>query len=113
MDLHVFGPLSVLKNDLTSEEQFTQLQQGSDIILKIFGDSAYFDIDYLGTGGGRGMASCKETVEWTYKDDKGQWKYYDYKHVLQLRGQPVAKIMFIRLLLRNAYVILNSSQMHM
>ena len=45
MDLHVFGPLSVRKNDLTSlelskfEEQFAQLQQGSDIILKIFGDS--------------------------------------------------------------------------
>jgi hypothetical protein len=60
MDLHVFGPLSVRKNDLTSlelskfEEQFAQLQQGSDIILKIFGDSAYFDNDYLGTGGGRG-----------------------------------------------------------
>jgi hypothetical protein len=37
MDLHVFGPLSVRKNDLTSlelskfEEQFAQLQQGSEI----------------------------------------------------------------------------------
>ena len=48
--------------------------------------------------------------EWTYKDDKGQWKYCDYKNVLQLRSQPVAKIMFICLLLRNAYVTLNGSQ---
>ena len=87
-----------------------RLQQGSDIILKIYGDSAYFDNDYLGTGGGRGIASCRETVEWTYKDDKGQWKYYGYKNVLQLRGQPLAKIMFICLLLRNAYVTLNGSQ---
>ena len=39
-----------------------RLQQGSDIILKIY-DSAYFDNDYLGTGGGRGIASCRETVE--------------------------------------------------
>ena len=38
-----------------------RLQQGSDIILKIFDDSAYFDNDYLGTGGGRGIASCRET----------------------------------------------------
>jgi hypothetical protein len=87
-----------------------RLQQGSDIILKIYGDSAYFDNDYLGTGGGRGIASCRETVEWTSKDDKGQWKYYGYKNVLQLRGQPLAKIMFICLLLRNAYVTLNGSQ---
>ena len=42
------------------------------------GDSAYFDNDFLGTGGGRGIASCRETVEWTYKDDKSQWKHCDY-----------------------------------
>ena len=52
----------------------------------------------------------RQLSEWTYKDDKGQWKYCDYKNVLQLRGQPVAKIMFICLLLRNAYVTLNGSQ---
>jgi len=40
-----------------------RLQQGSDIILKIFGDSAYFDNDYLGTGAGRGMASCIEDLQ--------------------------------------------------
>ena len=75
-----------------------RLQQGSDIILQIYDDSAYFDNDFLGTGGGRGLASCRETVEWIYKDDKSQWKYCDYKNVLQLRGQPVAIIMFICLL---------------
>ena len=89
-----------------------RLQQGSDIILKIFDDSAYFDNDYLGTGGGRGIASCRETVKWTYKDDKGQWKYCDYKHVLQLRGQPVAKIMFICLLTLNGSQVSEYLQHH-
>ena len=46
-----------------------RLQQGSDIILQIYDDSAYLDNDFLGTGGGRGLASCRETVEWIYKDD--------------------------------------------
>ena len=40
MDLHLTS-LELSK----FEEQFVQLQQGSDIILKIFGDSAYFDND--------------------------------------------------------------------
>ena len=59
------------------------------------------------------MASVRETIEWTYKDDKGLWKYCDYKHVLHLRGQPVAKIMFICLLLLYVYymyVTMNGSQ---
>jgi len=116
MDLNVFGPLSARKNDLTSleksnfEDQFTALQAGNDIKYKIHGDSAYYDNKNLGTGGGRGMASVRETVEWTYKDDKGLWKYLDYKHVLKLRNQPVAKIMFVCMLLRNAYVTMNGSQ---
>lgn len=34
----------------------------------------------------------------------------DYKEGLKIRKQPVAKIMFICLLLRNAYVTMNSGQ---
>ena len=52
----------------------------------IFGDSAYMDDDYLLTGGGRGMSSVREPIEWDYKDVKSQWKYLDYKHA------PLAKI---------------------
>jgi hypothetical protein len=69
MDLNVFGPLSARKNGLTSleqsnfEDQFTALQAGNDIKYKIHGDSAYYDNDNLGTGGGQGMASVRETVE--------------------------------------------------
>lgn len=59
---------------------------------------------------GRGMSSVRETVEWSYKDVKGMWKYLDYRHVMKLRQQPVAKIMFVCMLLRNAYVTMNACQ---
>ena len=34
----------------------------------------------------------------------------DYRHVLQLRGQPISKIFFNCMLLRNAYVTMHGSQ---
>lgn len=116
MDLHVYGPLSCRNNDLTSlensdiENLFRDLQQDDAILYKLFGDSAYVETDVLGTGGGRGMASVRESIEHTYKDLKCQWKYCDYKHVLQLRKQPVGKIIFLCMLLRNAYCTLLGSQ---
>ncbi len=61
-------------------------------------------------GGGRGMASVREIIEWPYKDEKGPWKYIDYKHVLKLNQQPIGKIVFICMLLRNAHVCLNGCQ---
>jgi hypothetical protein len=48
--------------------------------------------------------------KWRYKDLKTLWKYLDYRHVLQLRKQPIAKIIFVCLLLRNAYVTIHASQ---
>jgi len=33
---------------------------------------------------------------------KGQWKYLDYKHALKLKNQPLAKIVIVCFLLRNA-----------
>lgn len=56
------------------------------------------------------MASVRETIEWSYKDIKTLWIYCDYRHALKLRNQPIAKILFVCLLLRNAYVTLNGSQ---
>lgn len=100
MDISVFGPLSCRNNDLTSldrsgiEDSFKELQHGENFLFKIFGDSAYDNSDVLAVGGGRGMASVRESIEHTYKDIKGQWKYCDYKHILQLRKQPVGKIIF-------------------
>ena len=116
MDLHVYGPESCRHNDLFTLAEsnilldFEALQAGQLRLLKIFGDSAYADGRVLGTGGGRGMASVRETIEWSYKDLKAQWKYCDYRHVLQVRKQPIAKIVFVCMLLRNAYVTMNGGQ---
>ena len=116
MDLQVYGPLSVRQNDLDTlvlsniEEDLKILMQEDEIKYKLFGDSAYYDSEIIGTGGGRGMASVRESVEWTYCDVKVHWKDCDYKHVLKLRQQPVAKIIFVCMLLRNAYVCLHGSQ---
>jgi len=75
-----------------------------------FGDSAYGDDDYILTGGGRGISSCRETVEWEYKDVKGQWKYLDYKHALKITNQPLANIVITCMILRNALNTMYSSQ---
>jgi hypothetical protein len=119
MDLHVFGPLSVRRNDLTSldksdiEQKLRNMFAYGDIKYIIFGDSAFMVSDMMATSEsypGRGMSSVREIIEWSYKDVKQLWKYCDYKHVLQLRKQPVGKIFFVCLLLRNAYVTLHGSQ---
>ena len=119
MDLHVYGPLSVRRNDLTAldksdiERILREMFNADEIIYIIFGDSAFMVSDMMATNEsypGRGMSSVREIIEWSYKDVKQQWKYCDYKHILQLRKQPVAKIFFICLLLRNAYVTLHGSQ---
>ena len=86
------------------------LEDASFRYCRIFGDSAYYEDDVLDEGGGRGMASVREAAEWSYKDLKVLWKYCDYKHALQLRKQPLAKIFFVCMLLRNAHLTMNGSQ---
>jgi hypothetical protein len=108
MNFEVWGPASVRRNDNFTlhrskiEEKLEQLQLPNLLKFKLFGDSAYSDSDYIVTGGGRGLSSVRETIEWDYKDLKTYWKYLDYKHALQLRRQPLGKIMLVCLLLRNA-----------
>ena len=116
MDIDVYGPESVRHNDSFTlddsfmEDRWGELFEGDAIWSKIFGDSAYVTGRVLQCGGGRGMASVRESIEWTYKDLKGEWKYMDYRHVLQLRKQPIAKIFFNCMLLRNAYITMHGSQ---
>ena len=119
MDFYVWGPLSVKWPDAASltrskiYEVMRDKLRALGILLKIFGDSAYHVCEYLSTTEdlpGRGLSSVRETIEWSYKDVKVLWKYCDYKHVLQMRKQPVGKIMFVCMLLRNAYVTMNASQ---
>jgi hypothetical protein len=116
MDFPVWGPESVRRNDNFSLhrseilEQLEDLQLDEELKFKAFGDSAYEVDRYIVSGGGKGMAAVRETIEWTYKDMKTIWKYCDYKHALKLRNQPLGKIFLVCMLLRNAHVTMNGNQ---
>ena len=116
MDFSVWGPESVRRNDNftlhKSEilEQLEELQIDQQLKFKVFGDSAYQIDEYIVSGGGKGMAAVRETIEWKYKDIKTVWKYCDYKHCLKLRKQPLGKIFLVCMLLRNAHVTMNGNQ---
>ena len=109
MNLYVWGPASVRRNDNFTlgesniEGKLRALQANERLKFKVIGDSAYVDTDVIVTGGGRGIAAIREPIEWNYKDLKTLWKYLDYRHVLKLRQQPVAKFVFVCMLLRNAH----------
>ena len=116
MDFEVWGPASVRRNDNFTlhrsniEDKLHGLQMDNELKFRIHGDSAYTVTDYIVSGGGKGMAAVRETIEWSYKDLKTIWKYCDYKHALKIRNQPLGKIFFVCMLLRNAHVILNGNQ---
>jgi hypothetical protein len=116
MDFEVWGPASVRRNDNFTlhrsriEQKLEDLQIDCPLKFRVHGDSAYSVTDYLVSGGGKGMAAVRETIEWTYKDLKTTWKYCDYKYALKIRNQPLGKIFFVCMLLRNAHVTLNGNQ---
>ena len=116
MNFDVWGPISVRRNDNYAlhhsdiENKLRTLQQDQQLKFAMLGDSAFSNSDVMCSGGGRGMAAIREPIEWDYKDLKTMWKYLDYKHVLHLKKQPVAKIVFVCMLLRNAHVCMNGNQ---
>jgi nuclease HARBI1 len=116
MDLNVWGPVSCRHNDLYTLahsdilERFAALQANNERKYKMYGDSAYYEDDYMETGNGRGMSACRESIEWRYRDLKQYWKYCDYKHCLQLRKQPVGKIVLVAMILSNAHCCMYGSE---
>jgi hypothetical protein len=78
MDFEIWGPVSCRHNDNYTLamsnilEKLADCQEGNALKYAMFGDSAYMDNDYLLTGGGRGMSSVREPIEWDYKDVKSQ-----------------------------------------
>jgi hypothetical protein len=116
MNLHVYGPVSVRRNGNFNLhrsgilQKLEELQLDEELKFVMHGDSAYGITDYLISGGGRGMAAVRETIEWDYKDLKTHWKYCDYRHALQLRKQPVAKIILVCMILRNAHNCMNGGE---
>jgi hypothetical protein len=116
MDFEVWGPASVRHPDAYTlnhsniEEKLEILQRNKLLKYKMYGDSAYFDDDFMVTGGGCGLSSVRETIEWSYKDIKVQWKYLNFKYCLTLKNQPLAKIVFACMLLRNVLCTLYADQ---
>jgi hypothetical protein len=116
MDFEVFGPRSVRRNDSYTldksniEEKLHVLQLGRRRVFGMFGDSAYFPTPYLSVANSKGMSAVRQTIEWSYKDLKTIWKFLDWKRCLKLRKQPIAKIAFVAMILRNAHVTLNACQ---
>ncbi len=120
MNYEVWGPSAARHNDnwtLSKSDLFEKMnadQAGWPRRLKLLGDSAYSeDVNIRIVGDGRGWSSLRQPIEWDYKDLKVTWKYMDYRHVLKLKNQPVAKIVFVCMLLRNAHVTMNGCQTSM
>jgi hypothetical protein len=109
MDFEIWGPVSVRHPDAYTlarskiEEKLEILQRNDPLQFKMYGDSAYFDDEYMVTGGGRGMSSVRESIEWSYKDMKTLWKACTFKSCLKIRRQPLPKIFFVCFLLRNIH----------
>ena len=80
MGFNIFGTLLVRRNDLTAltksdiEAKIRALFNVGELWYFIFGDSAFMVSDMMATSEsyppGRGMASVREAIEWSYKDVK-------------------------------------------
>ena len=122
MNFKVDGPFSVRDNDLTTlhnSDVLVKLEALLNVhdlnMYRIYGDSAYVVVNE-GPLSARHqdpttarqrlenlkMSSCRETIEWDYGDIGRYFKLLDYKHVLQLRKMPIAKMCVCAFILRNA-----------
>jgi hypothetical protein len=118
MNFDVFGPATVRHNDNWTlfysdfVERFRDAQMRilGQTRYKCFGDSAYSDTDVIVTAISKGMAAVREPIEWDYKDLKSVWKICHAYKELKLRQQPIGKMTFLCLLLRNAHCALNGNQ---
>ena len=129
MNFKVDGPFSVRNNDLTTLYVSDILAKLDALLIifqlqfyRIYGDSAYVVIDEGPLSArhqdpstarlvleNKTMSSCRETIEWDYGDIGRYFKLLDYKHILQLRRMPVAKMCICAMILRNALVTMNGN----
>lgn len=127
MNFHVYGPISVRRNDLTSARwsrfnaKLDQLQANDEYKYVVYGDSAYLLVSYdfikarhnnvINTPRqvleNRALSSCRETIEWDYGDIGRYWAFLDYKHVLKMRVMSVGQICLTAMILRNAHAAMN------
>ena len=127
MNFHVYGPISVRRNDLTSARwsrintKMQMLQVNDEYKYCVYGDSAYLLVSYDFVQArhnnaantprqlleNKSLASCRETIEWDYGDIGRYWAFLEYKNVLKLRAMPVGQMCLIAMILRNAHVTMN------
>ena len=127
MNLHVWGPISVRHNDLTSlrdsdiNQKIVDMQINQPFQWVIYGDSAYVhvpDSHILARHHNENntdrqnlenkcLSACRECIEWDYGDVGKMWSMVDYKKVLKMQLMPVKNIYLTALILRNAYVTMN------
>jgi hypothetical protein len=129
MNLHVWGPISIRHNDITSfhdsliNDLLQQCQAGEAISYCTYEDSAYIvviDTNVLARHfveplsvrdvlENRVLSSCREVIEWDYGDVGTMWALVDYKKILRLRKMPVGDMYLVAMILRNAYVTMFGS----
>jgi hypothetical protein len=126
MNFKVDGPFSCRDNDITTLNSSAILLKLQVLLemnqlhfYRIYGDSAYIVIDEGPLSArhqnpnprqvleNKAMSSCREVIEWDYGDIGRYFKLLDYKHVLQIRKMPVARMCICAILLRNALVTMN------
>ena len=103
-------------------EKIRILQQMDELQFLIYGDSAYpWDTHLRSRHNGnnlsrraklenKALSSCREVIEWDYGQLFTQWKRLDYARGLRIRVMPVAKIMLVAIILRNAYTCMNGNE---
>lgn len=128
MNMHVWGPISIRHNDLTSlrdshiNDLLVDLQHDREYQWVIYGDSAYVhvpDSHILArhhndnnterqTLENRALSACRECIEWDYGDVGKMWAMVDYKKKLKIQQMQVKKIYVSAMILRNAFVTMNA-----
>lgn len=129
MNFHVFGPRSAVRLDIMMlqdsdlNERLVRLQRDLPLQFCVYGDSAYVvcnESHIIARHPNEGnisirqrienakMSSVRQAIEWDYGDLQRLWKFIDCKKGLRLMQMPVARSYLASVILKNAYICLNS-----
>jgi hypothetical protein len=130
MNLHVYGPVSCIHSDIYTlqwseiDGKMAAAQILRAITFALYGDSAYRlathqnhimcrhedAVNEREVLENECMKTCRITIEWDYGTLNTMWSFLDYRKDLKIRRMPVAKLVFLGFILRNAYVTFNNCQ---
>lgn len=121
MTFHAFPPTSVRAHDskiLNHSGVLTRLREiqlpmpyyvEHGILYQLHGDPAYIKKESSPVLSSGGLGDVRISEEHNYAILKGKFSLIDFKRMLKLKKNPVAKIIFTALILTNAHVCLNDS----